>query len=101
MTLPVIQPLLVPMDACMPSNDRLLSAAGPMVREITGALGGLTIPIALGVTVLIGLLALFTVVSHRGREYVKLLPLPFVIVIGMILAIMFGTAIITIMNNSC
>lgn len=101
MTLPVILPMLVPMDVCVPANDRLTSKAGPFLGDLTGAFGGFLMPIGIAVTVVVAIIALLKVLSRDGKEYFKLLPWPFIIMIAVAGVIMLGTAIWNMINNSC
>lgn len=98
---PLLTPRLTPLAVCLPTNDNFSSVAGDFIGEITGGLGGLAMPLAIAVTVAIGTLAILTMLTHRGREYLRILPMPFIVVLVMILLIMLGGAIITIANNSC
>ena len=99
--MPLLTPMLVPMKACIPMNDKLTSAAGPLVDDATGALGGLLLPLAIIMTVVVILVALAKILSRDGREYFRLIPWPGIILVGGAVVILLVYAIFEMVNNAC
>ncbi len=94
-------PALVPMDVCIPTNDLLLSPLGPVINTMTGAFGGVLLPLAILAFVILFVVFIVTILSKKASNFLKGMAVIAGAVILAPLAILIVTALYSIMNNAC
>ncbi|MEO5949431.1 MAG: hypothetical protein ABIP74_03435 [Candidatus Saccharimonas sp.] len=94
--------LLIPLKVCVNPNGGLTNPMGGLIGDLSGAVVGLFSPLAIVLTLIVGLLALLTVFTNKGREFLAKIPMPFGIAIGTVLVLAVGSAFWSIvLHASC
>ena len=96
-----LTPAIVPMRACIPVNGNLANRIGPSLTNLGGAFGGILVPFAITMTVLLALIAIFMIASKDGDRWMKRMTLPFAVLLGVAVLIFLGIAVFRMLNNMC
>ena len=94
-------PSVLPMADCIPTNDLLYGPLGPVITKLTGAFGGLFLPTAIMMIVLLGILILAFVLSKRGSQFMKAVAGVIAVVLGLPLVILIIASMYTMLNSTC
>ena len=89
------------MKQCIPTNNLLYGPLGPVITQLTGAFGGLFLPVAIMVIILLGILILAFVLSKKGSQFMKAVAGVVAVVLGLPLVILIIASIYTMLNNAC
>lgn len=86
---------------CIPSNPLFTKLIAAPIRQMEGGVGAL-LPIAVGaVTIVIGLIAIFMVVTKKGAKWLKMLVMPFAALLVVIGILLVGGTIYMLLNSHC
>lgn len=95
------QSVLVPLVQCIPTGGGQLGPFARLMTTLTSSLGDLLIPATVLMAVLLGLVALLTILSPKAREYIRSLLFVFVIPLAVVFMIMLFLLLWNIFNNAC
>ena len=87
---------------CIPSNNMLWNPLRPLYNQLAGALGGLLLPVAIGVLLIAafgGIIGAFRNQNMSG--FIRIMMAVAGIVFGLIGAILILTSVYSGMNNLC
>ncbi|HET8690121.1 MAG TPA: hypothetical protein VFL81_01675 [Candidatus Saccharimonadales bacterium] len=92
---------VVPMAACVKQNKLLLGPLGPFLNKLEGGLGGLLVPLAAVMAVVMCLVAVVTIRSERSSDSLKAMVLApaAVIILMALLAVYYG--LVGAFNGAC
>lgn len=87
---------------CIPSNNMLSGALAPLLNRVSGALGGLIMPIVGVILVVAAVMALFSIFQSRSaRAYIDIAKGVFIIVVGLIGSMLILYSVLPELNNVC
>jgi hypothetical protein len=92
---------MVPAAQCVPTNQLLIAPMAPVINTIVGAMGGVFFGIVIGMLVLMGVLALVTILNKSSARYMKNMAMAAGIPIGLILLLIAYNAVVVGLNNVC
>jgi hypothetical protein len=91
----------MPMAQCVPTNDMLAGPMGGLIKTMTGAAGGLLIPMFILVVVIGGVVLLALALTKNASNVMKGLGLAAAAVIAVPLFILLVTSVQAIANGAC
>lgn len=93
--------VMLPMAVCVPKNDLLSGPLGTVISTITGGFGGLLQGVAIVMIIILGLLAIVTILSDKARTYMKGIALVFLIMLAIPVTIAMLMSIGVLFDNIC
>lgn len=94
-------PSALPAAQCIPSNDLLSGPLGGVIDKLSGAFGGLVMPLAIMMVLLLAVIFLVTVLTKSASRFLKAGGVVVGAVLGLPLLILIVASLFALFNNAC